>query len=101
MWRWPRDLLPRAADELLKGVTRRYQANVQMTTLGSINVDKLGQIIPEVSEVFEEACRYIDAHSQALITQGVSPTLAGLKQRWVELQALKQLNEGKSHSCRC
>lgn len=82
-------------DELLKGVTRRYQANVQMTTLGSINVDKLGQIIPKVSEVFEEACRYIDAHSQALITQGVSPTLAGLEQRWVELQELKQLNEGK------
>lgn len=82
-------------DELLKGVTRRYQANVQMTTLGSINVDKLGQIIPKVSEVFEEACRYIDAHSQALITQGVSPTLTGLEQRWVELQELKQLNEGK------
>lgn len=82
-------------EELLKGVTRRYQANVQMTTLGSINIDKLGQIIPKVSEVFEEACRYIDAHSQALITQGVSPTLAGLEQRWVELQELKQLNEGK------
>lgn len=56
-------------DELLKGVTRRYQANVQMTTLGNINIDKLGEIIPKVSEVFEEACRYIDAHSQALITQ--------------------------------
>lgn len=83
-------------DELLKGVTRRYQANVQMTTLGNINVDKLGKIIPKVSEIFEEACRYIDAHSQALITQGVSPTLAGLEQHWAELQELKKLNEGKA-----
>ena len=83
-------------DELLKGVTRRYQANVQMTTLANINIDKLGEIIPKVTDVFEEACRYIDAHSQALITQGVSPTLTGLEQRWAELQELKKLNEGKS-----
>lgn len=83
-------------DELLKGVTRRYQANVQMTTLGNINVDKLGEIIPKVSEVFEEACRYIDGHSQALITQGVSPTLAGLEQHWAGLQELKKLNDGKT-----
>jgi energy-coupling factor transporter ATP-binding protein EcfA2 len=83
-------------DELLKGVTRRYQANVQMTTLGNINVDKLGEIIPRISEIFEESCRYIDAHSQALITQGVSPTLAGLEQHWAELQELKKLNEGKA-----
>ncbi|KJL23416.1 DNA replication and repair protein RecF [Microbacterium oxydans] len=85
-------------DELLKGVTRRYQANVQMTTLININVDKLGEIIPKVSEVFEEACRYIDGHSQALITQGVSPTLAGLEQHWAELQDLRKLNEGKAAS---
>lgn len=83
-------------DELLKGVTRRYQANVQMTTLGNINVDKLGEIIPRVSEIFEESCRYIDAHSQALITQGVSPTLAGLEQHWAELQGLRSLNDGKA-----
>lgn len=83
-------------DELLKGVTRRYQANVQMTTLRNINVDKLGEIIPKVSEIFEEACRYIDGHSQALITQGVSPTLAGLEQHWTELQDLKRLNDNKN-----
>lgn len=83
-------------DELLKGVTRRYQANVQMTTLANINIDRLGEIIPKVSEIFEEACRYIDAHSQALITQGVSPTLAGLEQHWAELQELRKLNDGKA-----
>jgi len=83
-------------DDLLKGVTRRYQANVQMTTLGNINVEKLGEIIPRINEIFEEACRYIDGHSQALVTQGVSPTLAGLEQHWAELQELKKLNEGKA-----
>lgn len=83
-------------EELLKGVTRRYQANVQMTTLGNINVDRLGEIIPKVSAVFEEACRYIDGHSQALITQGVSPTLAGLEHHWAEVQELKKLNEGNA-----
>lgn len=85
-------------DELLKGVTRRYQANVQMTTLANINIDKLGEIIPKVTEIFGESCRYIDGHSQALITQGVSPTLAGLKQHWEELQKLKKINEGKAET---
>lgn len=83
-------------DELLKGVTRRYQANVQMTTLASINIDKLGEIIPKVTEIFEESCRYIDAHSQPIVTLGVSPTLSGLETRWAELQLLKKTNEGKA-----
>lgn len=83
-------------EELLKGVTRRYQANVQMTTLANINVAELGEIIPKISEVFAEACRYIEGHSQALITQGVSPTLAGLEQHWAELQDLRKLNEAKA-----
>lgn len=83
-------------EELLKGVTRRYQANVQMTTLVNINVDKLGEIIPKVSAAFLEACRYIDGHSQPLVTLGVSPTLTGLETRWAELQQLKLLNDGKS-----
>lgn len=82
-------------DELLRGVTRRYQANVQMTTLASINIDKLGEIIPKVTEIFEESCRYVDAHSQSMVTQGVSPTLSMLEARWAELQLLKKKNEGK------
>lgn len=83
-------------DELLKGVTRRYQANVQMTTLASINIGKLGEIIPRVTEIFDESCRYIDAHSQSIVTQGISPTLSGLEAHWAELQLLKKTNEGKS-----
>lgn len=81
--------------ELLQGVTQRYQPNVSMTRLPNINTAKLGEIIPQVTDVFEEACRYIDAHSQPLVTLGVSPTLAGLQQRWAELQELKKVNDGK------
>ena len=83
-------------EELLKGVTRRYQANVQMTTLANINVHKLGEIIPKVSEAFVEACRYIDGHSQPLATLSVSPTVTGLEERWAELQELKEVNDNKS-----
>jgi len=82
-------------DEVLKGVTRRYQANVQMTTLANIKLDTLGDIIPKVIEVFEAACRYIDGHSQPLVTLSVSPTLAGLEQHWAQLQELKKVNDGK------
>lgn len=81
--------------ELLQGVTQRYQPNVGMTRLPNINTTKLGEIIPKVTSVFEEACRYIDAHSQPLASLGVSPTLAGLKQHRTELQELKKTNDGK------
>ncbi|WP_457949841.1 AAA family ATPase [Pseudarthrobacter sp. alpha12b] len=81
-------------EELLKGVTKRYRANVQMTTLPSINGSKLDEIAPKVTEIFEVACRYIDGHSQPLLTLGVSPTLGGLQQHWAELQELKRLNDG-------
>jgi len=81
--------------ELLQGVTQRYQPNVGMTRLPKIQTEKLSAIIPKVTEVFEDACRYIDGHSQPLASLGVSPTLAGLKQHWAELQDLKMLNDGK------
>jgi len=84
--------------ELLQGVTQRYQPNVGMTKLGNIKTDKLGEIIPKVTEVFEEACRYIDGHSQPLVTLAVSPTLTGLEQHWADLQELKKVNDGKSTS---
>lgn len=82
-------------EELLKGVTKRYRANVQMTTLPNIDGTKLNEIGPKVTEIFEVACRYIDGHSQPLVTLGVSPTLTGLEQHWAELQELKKLNDGK------
>ncbi|MBT9605937.1 AAA family ATPase [Microbacterium sp.] len=83
-------------EELLKGVTRRYQPNVQMSTLANIDLETLGEIIPKVTEIFDIACRYIDGHSQALVTLSVSPTLTGVEQHWAELQDLKRLSDGKS-----
>lgn len=83
-------------EELLKGVTKRYRANVQMTTLPNIDGTKLNEIGPKVAEIFEVACRHIDGHSQPLVTLGVSPTLTGLEQHWTELQELKKLNDSKS-----
>jgi energy-coupling factor transporter ATP-binding protein EcfA2 len=83
-------------EELLRGVSKRYQANIQMTTLANIKIDSLGEIIPKVTEVFFEACRYTDAHSQALVTLDVGPTLTRLEERWVELQKLKKMNDGEA-----
>lgn len=81
--------------ELLKGVTQRYQPNVRMTTLANINTEKLPELIATVTKVFDDACRYIDGHSQPLPTLGVSPTLEGLKSDWATLETAKKINEGK------
>ena len=71
--------------ELLQGVTQRYQPNVRMTALPNIKTAALPAAIETVNRVFEEACRYIDGHSQPLPTLNVSPTLAGLEAHWAEL----------------
>jgi len=66
-----------------------------MSKLEKINTEKLGELIPRVTSVFEEACRFIEGHSQPLPTLGVSPTLAGLEDHWKELQECKRINDGK------
>lgn len=75
--------------ELLKGVTQRYQPNVRMGALGEIKAAALPAAIGVVNEIFEDACRFIDGHSQPLVTLGVSPTLTGLEAQWAELQDAK------------
>jgi len=82
--------------DLLKGVTRRYQPNVQMTTLAKINFERFDEIATEIVGIYEKACRFIDAHSQPLATQGVSPTLSGLKDDWQKAQQLKKENDRSS-----
>ncbi|BCO46841.1 AAA family ATPase [Mycobacterium intracellulare] len=72
--------------DLLQGVTQRYQPNVRMTTLTHIKTQALPAAIETVTRVFDDACRFIDGHSQPLATQYVNPTLNGLEQRWNELQ---------------
>lgn len=71
--------------ELLQSVTQRYQPNVRMTNLPKIKSEALPAAIDTVNRIFEEACRYIDGHSQPLPSLGVSPTLAGLEAHWAEL----------------
>lgn len=71
--------------ELLQGVTQRYQPNVRMTNLPKIKSGALPVAIETVNRIFEEACRYIDGHSQPLPSLGVGPTLAGLEAHWLEL----------------
>jgi ABC-type multidrug transport system ATPase subunit len=72
--------------ELLQGVTQRYQPNVRMTTLIQIKPAALPAAIDTVTRIFEDACRYIDGHSQPLASQYVNPTLPGLEAHWQELQ---------------
>jgi energy-coupling factor transporter ATP-binding protein EcfA2 len=80
--------------ELLRGVTQRYQPNVGMTRLANINTEKLPELIETVNGIFEEACRFVDAHSQPLATLGVSPTLRGLVEHWAKLQECVKVNDG-------
>ncbi|MCK5756327.1 MAG: AAA family ATPase [Mycobacterium sp.] len=72
--------------ELLKGVSQRYQPNIRMTTLCEIKGAALPAASEVVTRVFEDACRFIAAHSQPLPTLGVGPSLAGLEAHWKELQ---------------
>ncbi len=57
-----------------------------MTALERIKPAALPDAIETTLRVFEDACRYIDGHSQALPTLDVSPTLAGLEKDWEALQ---------------
>ena len=75
--------------ELLQGVTQRYQPNVRMTSLSKLKPGALAQAIDTVTRVFEDACRYIDGHSQPLASLSVSPTLTGLEVHWAELQVCR------------
>lgn len=71
--------------ELLQGVTQRYQPNVRMTNLPKIKAEALPAAVETVNRIFEEACRYIDGHSQPLASLSVSPTFTGLEAHWAEL----------------
>ena len=72
--------------DVLADVTERYQPNVRMGALKRIKVSKLEQTIETVTSVFDDACRYIDAHSQPLPTLGVNPKLSDLENDWATLR---------------
>ena len=72
--------------ELLQGVTQRYQPNVMMTRLPSINFARLEAAVATIHPLFEDCCRYIGSHSQPMETLNVRPTLDTLKTDWKRLQ---------------
>lgn len=76
--------------DVLAKVTERYQPNVRMTSLSRIKVQKLEQTIQTVTFVFEDACRFIDAHSQPLSTLSVAPTLSDLESNWSKLEKCRR-----------
>jgi energy-coupling factor transporter ATP-binding protein EcfA2 len=82
-----------AETELLQGVSRRFEPNVRMTNLEKIKVEKLPQVIGAVSSVFDDACRFTEAHSQPIATLGVAPTLEGLEADWSKLQEARKLHQ--------
>lgn len=76
-------------EELLRGVTKRHQPNVQMTRLTEIRIDRLEQAIRELFELFEKACRVMGGHSQPLETLAVRPDLDELRKDWEDGQAAR------------
>ena len=65
--------------DLLKGVARRFEPNIRLHSLPSINTDRLDAAIKVVDEIFTKACRITDAHSQPAETLNVRPTLDDLR----------------------
>lgn len=75
--------------EVLCGVTQRFQPHVRMTVLNQIKADRLPSVIDTVLPIFEKACRLTEAHSQPLETLGTRATLEELKEDWAKLQAAR------------
>ena len=75
--------------DVLAEVTERYQPNVRIGALKGIKTSKLEQTIATVTSVFNDACRYIDAHSQPLATLGILPKLSDLKSDWGKLRVCR------------
>jgi hypothetical protein len=64
-----------------------------MTNLAKIKVEKLPATVKTVMGVFDDACRFTEAHSQAMATLGVAPTLEGLEADWAKLQEARKLHK--------
>jgi recombinational DNA repair ATPase RecF len=76
--------------EFLQGVTQRYQPNVMMTKLPTINFSALETSVNTIYPVYEDSCRYIGSHSQPMETLNVRPTLATLKTDWKRVQDARE-----------
>jgi hypothetical protein len=76
--------------DLLQGVTQRYQPNVMMTKLPQINFNGLQAAVSAINPIYEDCCRYIGSHSQPLETLNVRPTLTTLKSDWDKVQEARE-----------
>jgi len=75
--------------ELLQGVTQRYQPHVMMTKLPQINFAGLEKAVAAINPIFEDCCRNIGSHSQPMETLNVRPTLDSLKADWKKIQDVR------------
>jgi hypothetical protein len=82
--------------DLLQGVTQRYQPNVMMTKLPKINFSSLEDSVSAIYPIYEDSCRYIGSHSQPLETLNVRPTLETLKADWKKVQEARDAYTKKS-----
>jgi len=73
--------------ELLQGVTQRYQANVMLTKLPQIRGDRLEVATSVIEPVYEKACRVMEGHSQPLETLSIRPSLSELEKDWADVTA--------------
>ena len=83
-----------AEQELLGNVSQRYRANIMMTRLDKIKVERLSDAIPILSAAFERFSRYMTGHSHPHEQQGVSRTITELKQDWDELKKMRDQYQG-------
>lgn len=83
-------------EELLQGVTKRYQPNVMMTRVSNINFAGLRAAVAAITPLFEDCCCYIASHSQPTETLNVRPTLDTLKVDWKKLQEARDAYIKKS-----
>ena len=75
--------------ELLANVTQRYRANVMMTKLDKINLDRFGSAVEVLSPMFERICRNIGGHSSPFEQSNVHPTIEELEEDWATLGELR------------
>ena len=83
-----------AEQELLGNVSQRYRANIMMTLLNKIKVERLNDAIAVLSPAFDRICRYIDAHSHPHEQSNVRRTSAELQQDWAELMKMRDQYQG-------
>ncbi|MCX2746290.1 AAA family ATPase [Arthrobacter sp. MI7-26] len=75
--------------EFLQQVVQRYQPNVMLTKLDSIDGKKLDEAKKVIVPIYEKACRIMDGHSQPLETLSVRPKLEELEAEWKQLQEVR------------